>query len=173
MGNMNEMLANKEFYKILVSVLALVLSICNTVYLYITQRCKISIQIRRFSIRQYERHDIVNVYFEIENHSRLPIAISRMRLIVDDVYYETSIYPEMYAQRFISNTNADDEKIKYYSTPLPLNIIGLGAFSGYIAFVVPPGTVQAHDKLLNLEVNTNRKGLNRFAIQPREGGHLR
>lgn len=102
------------------------------------------------------RCKIVKIHYSFANKSQLPIAVTRIRLIIDGEYYDSEPRPYI-VERFTNSMNGElynQDIIK--STILPIHLDALGAQSGYLAFLIPQGMMSENETTLNFEICTNR-----------------
>ena len=102
------------------------------------------------------RGTVFKIHYSIENMSRLPIAITRIRIQAAGKLYDCERLPYVIEEstRRVGKEIIDRTVLK--SATLPINLPALGAESGFLVFLVPPNTLSEHDKDLIFQICTNR-----------------
>lgn len=152
-------------WRTIISVLAFILSLSNSIWLYCVNRLKLHIVFKGVSIAKELEEKPLLANMAIENHSRLPISISRIVLYIDNVPFEFSWNTILiYNDKF----TVDGKCVHNYnkrSVEIPLTISALGVVGG--KFLIAPSNGMNEETLnsakLKLQVFTNR-GKKIFAI---------
>lgn len=156
---------NNDTLKAFISIAGFFLSIFNLIYLLATNIFKI-----RFIAKSYafcanlKRHPMF-FEFAIENHSRIPISISRMFLVINEIYYEFQWEKEEIGYSKHSQGERTLESTYFYSIPLPQYISGMGVVGGF--FYVNTNDELTEEIFLNsnvfIELHTSR-GKRKFKL---------
>ena len=140
-----------------IGIIGFVLSAINFIYFLIIRRKKLSLNFYIHSIADYfDKKQRLKIFFCIENHSQLPISITRIRLLLNEKYYDCESSP-MIVEEWSRKRNGkvyDQDIIKTKS--LPFNLNPLMAESGYIGFLIPQGTLSGSEKSLTFQICTSR-----------------
>lgn len=146
----------------IVAALSFVLSLINSIILFKDKMRHFSVLFDDFYVTDYciTHHDgkfnVVKVKYIFSNKSQLPISITRIRMIIDDLYVDVDILPHVVEH---SAYNVGKEKISQNvleSTVLPIQISGLGANSGFLAFQIPNGLLTGDETTLKFQIFTTR-----------------
>ena len=77
-----------------IGIIGFVLSAINFIYFLIIRRKKLSLNFYIHSIADYfDKKQRLKIFFCIENHSQLPISITRIRLFLNEKYYDCESSP--------------------------------------------------------------------------------
>ena len=118
----------------LTSVLALILSLSNTIYLIITQNFKIKVKFKEYVFIDKINDKPLILGVIIENQSRLPVSISRMFLHINRERFEFSWFPQLVFESNLHRNEKSLNESNIYSLCFPQNINSLCSCCGY--FVV-------------------------------------
>ena len=137
---------------LVVSVLSLLLSISNWIYLLVTQRRKLFLSVSQYHFDS----EMVHFYLHVANGSRLPVSITRIRLLVGDKFFDCTRFPALvFEERFQSKGETYLHR-EHFSMPMPVSLDPLGAASGFVLVPLPQGSAPLPPTALTLEVSTNR-----------------
>jgi len=117
------------YMSFIVSIISIILSLFNFIYLLYTNRFNINVKFDYFFVEPQIRKWCPLTYkVTIENKSRQPIAITGLKLKVGNTLYNFSD-----SSRLLLDTSSMDEFLsdRLSVTPLPQEIKGLGALKGY------------------------------------------
>lgn len=137
----------------ILSVFAFVLSLSSWIHAWITQRRKLRMLASFHLHSNFECH-IFHVSFE--NQSRIPIAISRIYLIIGSNEYECTRYPKKVFETTSRINNEITSHEVYKSLEHPIAIPSLGGASGYIAFEDCQQIIGAPATVATFRLHTNR-----------------
>ncbi len=158
MNNIWKFLSDNDNIKTVISVLAFILSVINTFYLFFTQRPKIKASFKEYTFLKNicDKPFLLGVI--IENKSRLPVSISKMNLSVDNVKYEFSWIPIILYNSNLSQNDKVFEKTSVHSLTFPQHISSLGSCCGYFAIITKDqfDAYKLRDSKCILEVYTSR-----------------
>lgn len=122
---------DNETLKTFISIMGFALSVFNLCYLLITNCFKIKFIAKSYTFcSNLDKHPIF-FEFAIENHSRIPVSLSRMFLNVNGINYEFQWEKEEIGY---SNRNQGERILasnSFYSIPLPQIISGMGIVGGF------------------------------------------
>lgn len=134
-----------------------IISIINLVYFFIIRRKKLKISILYFGkIEKFNKSNFYQVKFVIENQSQLPVTISRVRVKNNNEWVDSYPIPRLVAWY---SEKENDKIIEYQevnSTIMPIHLVSLGAFVGYVCFLFPQDSLPDNKKCLTFEIYTNR-----------------
>ena len=146
--------SNRQTILFVISGLAFVMSLSNWIHTWVTQRKKL-----RISISQYQGNVKCNLfYLAIENLSRLPIAISRIILIVDGKEYECTAVPKKAVEVVSKTGGVENSRRIYESLAMPISLTSLGSAHGYIPFEENQQVFPPPPTVVTFRVYTNRGG---------------
>ncbi len=149
--NMN-WISNTDNTALVVSIISLILSLSNWLYSFYTQRKNL-----HFKIHEAKSKDGVTFLFmQIENLSRLPIAITRICLIADGQHIDCTVNPKLIYENTRKSGKEVIERRFVYSLQIPIEIPSLGAVSGYILFEDSQCGLSPNAKRANFQICTNR-----------------
>ena len=141
-------LFTKENITFVIAVAGFAISLFNLAH----RRKSISARILKF--RAYGTKTYA--YIAFENHSELPIAITRITWKLNGHSYEATAVPT----RVITRTHTSGRKIisrrEEYSTALPMQLPSLGAATCLTYFEQHPALPSADSTQVSFEVGTNR-----------------
>ncbi|MCU6736466.1 hypothetical protein [Diplocloster agilis] len=144
----------KENITFVLAVIGSIGTISGWLYTYLTTRKNIVIRTIAYNAVQNQ----ALFYLSFENKSRLSISITSLSLKINGVYYPSRIIPQRVKssqyKRGNEILNAHDD----FSITFPIVISPLGATSGYVLFVFPPGVSIPDTKDLMLQISSNRGG---------------
>ena len=150
-----------------IAVFGFVLSLWNFAKDLWNNRSKLSINCKLCNTGPINSRELIYFQLSIENHSRLPISISRMFFEYDEQSYEFGWVPEIILEKTSRVGGVIENKRTYLSEQLPHTIEGLGVWGGffYINYTSPvkeghflrsPKHIKFHTnrgiKLLNLDI---------------------
>lgn len=141
----------------LVAIAGFVLSITNLILTLRQNHKKLKIRFGDSGTRERtSRGTVFKIHYSIENLSQLPIAITRIQIQAAGKLYDCERLPYVIEEstRKVGKEIIDRTVLK--SVTLPINLPALGAESGFLAFLVPQGTLSKHDKDLIFRICTNR-----------------
>ncbi len=122
---------DNETLKTFISIMGFALSVFNLCYLLITNCFKIKLIAKSYAFcSNLENHPIF-FEFAIENHSRIPVSISRMFLIVNGIYYEFQWEKEEIGYSNHTQGNKVLSSNYFYSITLPQFVSGMGVVGGF------------------------------------------
>lgn len=122
---------DNETLKTIISIMGFALSIFNLCYLLITNCFKIKFISKSYAFCSNLHKHPIFFEFAIENHSRIPVSLSRMFLIVNGISYEFQWEKEEIGY---SNRNQGEKILannSFYSISLPQIIPGMGIVGGF------------------------------------------
>lgn len=109
----------------IVSIIALVLSIGNAIYIFVCNHKKIDLKLNSYT------KNIVNGKYAyifdilIENKSRLPISINSLKIIKEKKEITFNPNPKLISEITSRSGKTITDKASLYSTAFPINILGL------------------------------------------------
>lgn len=158
-------LNDNDNVKTLISVFAFILSFLNTAYLLCTQRFRIKISFKEYTIIENISDKPLILGTVIENLSRVPVSVSRMYLYVNNEKFEFSWFPQLIFASNLTQNGKKQSKANIYSSCFPQNISPLGSYCGYFA-VISRDTFTVDDlkkAKCRIEIHSSR-GKRRFKI---------
>lgn len=152
-----------KLWDILTSVLAFI-GAAGTAYELLKSRRKLSFKLHHFNFSK-DKH-LAMAYMQIDNYSRLPISITDVHLVIDDVPYPCKKLPEcvFYYDRTVGPTSVS--KQDFYNLPLPVHIPALGGTSGFFLFAIPPEYEELPARLQTFQVSANRGRAMKVILPP-------
>ena len=155
-------------YKI-AGVLGFLLSVYNFTMIMIQDHKRLKIRLGDAGITSLPDHrDLYKIAYMVENRSRLPISITRVQIQIAGKMYDCDRLPFIIekSEYRVGNEVVDRTLIK--STVLPINLLGLSAESGFLAFLIPQGILSANDKDLIVQIYTTRGKVTRMTLSRHE-----
>lgn len=152
MGEIINFIVNN--FSIILSVLALIISFINLIYLFFTNRKKLNIEINNYTlmnIGESKNWYIFNV--ELINKSRLPVSINEINILDKGITYAIIKSPRLLSEK---NNTRNREIIKHqevHSSKFPIN---LGGLTSEQKFIVMYGPERFSDDKVKIIINTNR-----------------
>lgn len=135
-----------------IAVVGFLMSLASWIKDFISQRQNLAGHI--LGMKSYA--DVTYIYLELENRSRLPVAVTSIDLIFNHSIYTCTAIPKLVSS---TTKRSKTEIIKYteeLSTPIPIQLQQLGATVALVLFEkvnpLPPDDTTA----LTLVVHTNR-----------------
>lgn len=148
---------NLNFITLTISIVGLIISIINAIYFFKNKKRSITIDVRSYTLKtHFQKYQLANIYLRIINHSQLPISITRIQLIIDNEKFDVSTFPQTIMTLTHHSGKEQVERQKIKSTLMPINIMSLGAYSGYLSFPILRDSLPANQKHLTFEISTNR-----------------
>lgn len=113
-----------------IAVAGFAMSLSSWIYNFLTQRRNIS-----FHITECKSKDGITIFFlHIENKSRLPIAVTRISLLVNALCIECEPFPTWISEDKRESKGKVLSYQAHYSMQMPVSLSSLGAVSGYVLF---------------------------------------
>lgn len=140
-----------------IGIVGFILSFINFLYSFIMRRKKVNVRFEKMGITPYyEGKEVLKIKYSFENNSQLPISITRIRLIINEKYYDCTDLPVVIEEvtRKRKNEIYDCDITKSNSTPI--NLLPLASDSGYFAFPIPKGILSNDEKALTFQICTSR-----------------
>ena len=136
----------------LIAVLSFFLSSASWIYTWIKRRKRL-----KFTIQEARaRDDVLFFFLQIENESELPIAITRIQVLIDGKFIDCTAIPEFVYG--LSHRSGDElvASKDFFSMQMPIELNPLGAVSGFVLFEglqtsLPPSATQ-----VIFRISTNR-----------------
>lgn len=155
-------------YKV-VGVLGFLLSVINFALIIFQNHKSLNVRFGDAGITQLSNHqDLYKIAYIVENKSRLPISITRVQIQIAGKMYDCNRLPFVVdrSEYCIGNEVVDRTLVK--SKVLPINLLGLSAESGFLAFLIPQGILSENDKDLIVQIYTNRGKATRMTLSRHE-----
>ena len=136
----------------LIAVVSFALSSGSWIQTWIKRRKRL-----KFTIQEARaRDDVLFFFLQIENESELPIAITRIQVLVDGNFIDCTAIPEFV---YGFSHRSGDELVAskdFFSMQMPIELNPLGAVSGFVLFEglqtsLPPSATQ-----VIFRISTNR-----------------
>lgn len=125
----------------------------GTAWTVIQSRVKMDFKLHFFGYSNNKQ--VVLAYMQFINKSRLPIAITDVNVIINDVPYPCSKLPTIASSS--KHEWSGQIAIKdFYNIPFPLEIGSLGATSGFLVFEIPRDIYVPLSMPLTFLISTNR-----------------
>lgn len=138
---------------LVISILALALSLAMWIYTLITHRKKVDIKILMY--RHHEKCPLFYVLFE--NKSRLPISFTRIALVTPNgKYLDCMPVSERVFTRVSRKKGEVIDRRHFYSLPLPISLDSLGGLGGFVYFESDQLLFPTPPKSVTFLIHTNR-----------------
>lgn len=127
-------------------------------------RRNLSLKLHHFNFNK-DKH-LALAYIQIDNYSRLPISITDVHLVIDDVPYPCKKLPARvyFSDRKVGATIVSSQD--FYNLPIPVHLSGLGGTSGFFLFEIPPEYEELPAKLQTFQVSANRGRAMKVILPP-------
>ena len=136
----------------------------GTAYTLFSQRRKFSISIHYYS---YKNRSLI-IYASFTNSSHLPVSISNVSIVVDNVCYPCVYVPT----KVVEYTHRVGKEIvgkkEIMSIQFPVSLLALAGSSGYLYFDTLPDTYPDDSTEVTLEVSTSRGKAKRMKLSVAE-----
>lgn len=152
-----------KLWEILTSALAFI-GAAGTAYEVFKSHRNLSIKLHHFKFSK-DNH-LAMAYIQIDNYSRLPISITDVHIVIDDVPYPCKKLPERVFSydRKVGSTIVSTQD--FYNLPLPVHLSALGGTSGFFLFEIPPEYEELPARLQTFLVSANRGRTMKVILPP-------
>lgn len=132
----------------------------GTAYTWFSQRKSFSISVHYYSCKNKS----VIMYVSFANNSHLPISITNVSIVIDNVCYPCVYVPT----KVLDYTHTIGKEVvgrkEILSIQFPVSLSALAGSSGYLYFDTLPDTYPDAPKVLTLEVSANRGKAKRMKL---------
>ncbi len=132
----------------------------GTAYTLFSQRRKFSVSVHYYN---YENKALI-MYVSFTNNSHLPISISNVSIVIDNVCYPCVYVPT----KILDYTHQKGKEVvghkEIMSIQFPVSLLSLAGSSGYLYFDTLPDTCPNVPTELTLEVSTSRGKAKRMKL---------
>ena len=153
-------LISKENITLVIAVFGLIGSASMWAYKLVVQRSNFSVTILRKGIFGKD----VTLFASFENKSRLPIAITRISLLIDGVVYDCVPVPTMVYEEVRRSRGEEVGRLQEFSIQMPIPLDSLSARSGFLHFELPEGILLSEPTALTFLISTNRSKTKRMTL---------
>lgn len=158
----------KQYWVQICSASGFILSLINAIHTLVTQHRSITLDITE--MKSY--NDLTFFYFVITNKSRLPIAITDVKLLINNTAYRCTHYSHFLWNCAYKIGKEVIDKQDYRSLALPIQIGSLAAEGGYLLFEVPQSAAQELTTQANFVILTNRGAPIQTTLELPQGNRL-
>lgn len=150
-----------EIIYYIVSTLAFILSFINLIWMINTHNTNCSIRFEKIylgqNVKNYSGIDCVValVRYTFVNHSEKPVAITRVRLNISNVYYDVHTLSHLAEFHNLKQNHETIYQDVNLSDKLPINLAGYEARSGFLAYLVPEGSLTGREGCLNAQISSS------------------
>lgn len=149
----------------LIAVAGFAMSMASWVHTFVTQRKKFDVEI--VAAKSYA--DVTYLHLIIQNKSRLPVAITRISLLLNGMWFNCTPIPVMVSATERKRGSEVIKRTEEYSTALPIQLSSLGATNCLVLFEGLPYLPSDDATHLTLSIYTNRgKAVKRSLELPAE-----
>lgn len=148
-----------------IAVVSFFMSLASWIKDFITQRKHIECKI--LEIKSYQ--DITFFRMIIENRSRLPIAIARMILVVNDKKFDCTLKPTIISEQVRRVRKEVIDRKTEFSQAFPIQLLELGAINGIILFEKMQELPENSATHLTFLISTNRGNPMKMILELPEG----
>lgn len=154
----------------IISILAFLISVYLLVDKIISSRVSIDLKVLNFKV-----YDNVEAQFLImfENRSNLSISITGIHILGNNTLYSCYFQPRRVKESTRRINNEVIERLTTSTLALPINLTPLGGTTGYISFRDGLEDLVQPEKILNLQVDTNRGRVKKSLLLPIQVDFLR
>ena len=161
-----------EILTLIIAIAGFLMSLISWVRDIVTQRVRLDVQITGANTNT--KNPGLLCYLSIVNRSRLPITITSLAISQSEVLTYCVPVPKRVLEHTHKIGNTVVEYKSAYSTPLPIQLQGLGGMLVLTQFEGLQEAIQTDSKSLNLVVYTNRGRPKKMTLQlPEELTDLR
>lgn len=151
-SNISQWLMNWDNATGLIAIISFVMTSATWIHTILINRQNLS-----FRIHEAQSRNGVSFFFmQIENHSKLPVAITRFQLVTDKNEFDCVAIPHFIYQYTRRSGKEITSQKTFYSLQMPIELSALGAVSGYILFDNPQAVLPADSTDATFLVCTNR-----------------
>lgn len=143
----------KSHYSTILSILAFTISLINLIYLLVTNKKKLKINIVNFTIGNVNNKHFYMFNVELINKSRLPISVNEIIIEDSKEKYKFIKSPRMLAEKDRKRNNEIIKHQEIHSAKFPINIAGLSSEQKFIVMYGPEKIENDSSKVI---INTNR-----------------
>lgn len=157
--------------ELIISVLALLLSLALAVHQLYFERKQLKVRIAKY----FRNCENVHFLMVFENRSRLPISVTKITLCVGDGIDCEYLPKWIGSERETLFGGKSEARIDFYTLQVPISLHGLGAQSGYILFDGPLPDLPVGAKSVTFRVHTSRGRARKIELELPTGDtfHLR
>jgi hypothetical protein len=140
----------------ILGILGFIISLINIVNYFLSRRINLEIKITEFAFRNgCKDTKRLFVHYQMNNKSKLPIAITDMQLLIQGhLYIEDYNTHEVMA--YHHTAKEINEYVPTYNEHLPINLPMLSSRAGYLVFAIPEDIAECVHKDLTFQIRTNR-----------------
>jgi hypothetical protein len=163
-----------EILYYIISTLAFLLSLYN-LYLYqCSKRIKYTFHFQKLylkeTVKNYmgENHVVVLLSVSIVNSSEQPISITKIALKIKENYYNVQPLPHLVEHETEKENYEIVRSNLLYSDKIPINLSGYEAWNGFLAYLVPEGSLSKNEKSLTFQICASRHESIEISLLPDE-----
>lgn len=136
----------------LIAIVSLIMTSATWIHTILLNRQNLS-----FRIHEAQSQNGVSFFFvQIENYSKLPVAITRFQLVTAESEFDCVAIPHFVYQYTRRSGKEITSQKTFYSLQMPIELSPLGAVSGYILFDNPQAVLPAGSTDATFLICTNR-----------------
>lgn len=143
----------KNNYGILLSVSAFIISLINLIYLLITNKKRLTININNYTFSNVNNRKFYMFNVEFINKSRLPISVNEIIIESNKEKYKIIKSPRMLSEKDRKQNGLVIKHQEIHSAKFPINILGL---TSEHKFIVMYGPDRIDETISTIIINTNR-----------------
>ena len=161
---MNELLEFiKSHYSSILSISAFIISLINLVYLVLTNRKNLKINIVNYTIANVNNKNFYMFNIELINKSRLPISINDNK-----EKYKIIKSPRMLAEKDRKRNSEIIRHQEIHSAKFPINVLGLSSEQKFIV-MYGPEKIKSNNSIIIISTNrgkiVQKDNLNKYFLQ--------
>lgn len=138
-------------------IVAFVISVVNFMYFFVIRKKKLYVRFGKIGISEnFNKTSLLKIQYTFVNKSQLPISVTRIRVIIDNEFYDLDSLPRIVEQYTKKQSGTIVDSYTAKSEYTPINLAALGAHSGFFAFVIPHDSLSNDEKELTFQICTNR-----------------
>lgn len=138
-------------------IVAFVISVVNFMYFFVIRKKKLYVRFGKIGVSDnFQNTSLLKVHYSFVNKSQLPISITRIRVVINNEFYDLDTLPRIVEQYTKKQGNEIIDRYTAKSEYTPINLASLGAHSGFFAFVIPQDSLSGSEKALTFQICTNR-----------------
>lgn len=154
-------LLTRENITLILAIFGSVGTVISWILHVITSRKAVAISLGRI----YEPSTSLSCFLLFENKSRLPISITSIAVLIDDIPFPCVAFPHAAFKIIEKKGNIVTYRKELQAVSMPLNLAPLCSASGFLDFDIPPEYLQKLSTPLILQVSTNRGRLKQIRLE--------
>lgn len=154
--------STKDAITLILAIIGAVGTFTNYFFSYLAKRKNLKITVARIALKIPINTLVVSLCFE--NKSQLPISITSISFLVDEIETMPCKYPELVEEHYVERKGVLVNSKFLYNLNLPLDIQQLGAASGHILLDISQEKLQNLSTPLIVQVHSTRGKVQKITL---------